>query len=147
MAELIVVTEEGFAPDAWHESSQIALGDLTAAASLPAMEKRVLQVMGDDDPALILPHLHKFARIAISFPTAQDGRGFSLARLLRDAGYEGKLRAIGPLITDQYRHLRQSGFDELAITPSHAERMPEQHWLDVIGLALPSYQGRLIRYD
>ena len=147
MTELIVVTEVGFAPDAWHKSSQISLGDLAAGAPLPQIEDKVLQVMGDDDPALILPHLHQLSRIAINFPSAQDGRGFSLARVLRDAGYLGKLRAIGPLITDQYRHLRQSGFDDLAITPSHAERMPEEHWQDVIALPLPSYQGRLISYD
>ena len=147
MTELIVVTEVGFAPDAWHKSSQISLGDLRAGAPLPQIEDKVLQVMGDDDPALILPHLHQLSRIAINFPSAQDGRGFSVARVLRDAGYQGKLRAIGPLITDQYRHLRQSGFDDLAITPSHAERMPEEHWQDVIALPLPSYQGRLISYD
>ena len=147
MEGLIIVTEAGFAADAWRGFAHVGLEDLAAGAPVPAFDDGVLQVMGDDEPEAILPYLKNFPRITITFPKSQDGRGFSLARLLREAGYEGQLRAVGPLITDQYRHLKQSGFDDLAITPAHAERMPEQHWLDVIALPLPNYQNRLIRYD
>ncbi|MCE2517469.1 MAG: hypothetical protein J4F41_06470, partial [Alphaproteobacteria bacterium] len=59
---------------------------------------------------------------------------------------KGRLRAEGPLMTDQYRHVRQSGFDEVAISHELAQRMPESHWLDVINLPLPDYQNRLIQY-
>ena len=50
--------------------------------------------------------------IAIKFPTFSDGRGFSLARLLRERyQYTGELRAIGGIIRDQLYLLRRCGFN------------------------------------
>lgn len=50
--------------------------------------------------------------IAINFPTFMDGRGFSIARLLRERyGYGGELRAIGHVIQDQLFYLKRCGFD------------------------------------
>ena len=42
------------------------------------------------------------ALIEIAFPAFADGRGFSLARLIRRAGFKGELRASGRLLADQY---------------------------------------------
>jgi len=36
--------------------------------------------------------------IAVAFPAFADGRGFSLARLLRRAGFTGELRASGRIV-------------------------------------------------
>lgn len=50
--------------------------------------------------------------IAINFPIFMDGRGFSLARLLRQRyGYQGELRAIGHIIRDQFCYLQRCGFN------------------------------------
>jgi len=50
--------------------------------------------------------------IAIKFPKFVDGRGFSLARLLRERyQYTGELRAIGGIIRDQLYLLRRCGFN------------------------------------
>lgn len=49
--------------------------------------------------------------LVLEFDAFRDGRGFSLAAILRERGYRGRLIATGRLIPDQARHLRRSGFD------------------------------------
>ena len=50
--------------------------------------------------------------IAIKFPKFADGRGFSVARLLRERyTYKGEIRAIGEIIRDQLYLLRRCGFN------------------------------------
>jgi phosphoadenosine phosphosulfate reductase len=59
--------------------------------------------------------------IAIAFPSFTDGRGFSLARLLRERhGFKGELRAVGHLIPDHGQFLLRSGFDTAEITDPEA---------------------------
>ena len=50
--------------------------------------------------------------VAINFPKFVDGRGFSLARLLRERyGYIGEIRAIGQFIRDQLFMMQRCGFN------------------------------------
>ena len=50
--------------------------------------------------------------VAIKFPKFVDGRGFSMARLLRERyGYQGEIRAIGEIIRDQLYLLQRCGFN------------------------------------
>lgn len=50
--------------------------------------------------------------IAINFPKFVDGRGFSLARLLRERyGYIGEIRAVGHFIRDQLYMMQRCGFN------------------------------------
>ena len=50
--------------------------------------------------------------IAINFPKFVDGRGFSLARLLRERyGYIGEIRAMGDIIRDQLFLMQRCGFN------------------------------------
>lgn len=59
--------------------------------------------------------------IAIAFPSFTDGRGFSLARLLRERhGFKGEIRAVGHLIPDHGQFLLRSGFDTAEITDPEA---------------------------
>jgi uncharacterized protein (DUF934 family) len=56
--------------------------------------------------------LAQFSVIAIDFPVFMDGRGFSIARLLRDRySYKGEVRATGGIIRDQLCYLKRSGFN------------------------------------
>ena len=82
----------------------------------------------DVDPATLGDHLG-LSLVAIDFPAMGDGRGFSLARRLRELGYRGRLRATGRLIADQYAMARRVGFDEVEIPASLAQRQPEPQWL------------------
>ena len=68
---------------------------------------------GDDARALI-PHLDRLALIEVAFPSFRDGRGYSAARILREAGYAGELRAPGDVLVDQIRFMRRCGFDSFA---------------------------------
>ncbi len=63
------------------------------------------------------PHLDRF-------PSFSDGRGLSLAKRLRRAGFKGTLRASGPLIADQFREALDCGFDEIELPDAMAARQP-----------------------
>jgi len=48
----------------------------------------------------------------VNFPKFGDGRGFSIARLLRERyGYKGELRAVGQVARDHLYYMEQCGFD------------------------------------
>jgi len=55
--------------------------------------------------------------LVLEFDAFRDGRGFSLASVLRERGYTGRLIAAGKLLPDQARHLRRSGFDAVELSP------------------------------
>src|SRR5690606_10237684 len=80
------------------------------------------------------------ALIAIGFPAYSDGRGFSLARQLRRAGFTGRLRASGPLIVDQFAYALFCGFDEIALPASSAGRQPAEQWQRALGQVGARYQ-------
>jgi len=69
-----------------------------------------------DDPMALADDLASLAVIAVEFPSFTDGRGYSIARLLRERlGYQGELRAIGDIQRDQLYYLSQVGFDAFAV--------------------------------
>jgi uncharacterized protein (DUF934 family) len=66
----------------------------------------------DDDPAEIAGALDRLALVAVRFPSFADGRGYSIARLLRQRhGWQGELRAVGDVLRDQMFYLSRCGFD------------------------------------
>lgn len=68
------------------------------------------------EPDELVPFLDALNVIALPFADFTDGRGFSLARIIRDRlGYRGELRATGDLIPDQVAFLRQVGFDAFEV--------------------------------
>jgi uncharacterized protein (DUF934 family) len=67
---------------------------------------------GDEAPDALLPDLARVPVIAIQFPRFADGRGYSLARILRCRhGYRGELRAVGDVLRDQVFYMSRVGFD------------------------------------
>jgi uncharacterized protein (DUF934 family) len=65
-----------------------------------------------ESPEAIAGDLQRFALIAVNFPKFGDGRGYSIARLLRERyGYKGELRAIGDVLHDHLHFMKQCGFD------------------------------------
>jgi uncharacterized protein (DUF934 family) len=78
--------------------------------SQPWPKEKVLRLEPGDDPASI--SLEGVARVEISFPKFGDGRGYSIARLLRERrGYRGELRAVGHITRDLLLFLERCGFD------------------------------------
>ena len=78
--------------------------------------------------------------IAVEFPAFSDGRGFSLARLLRKGGFAGELRALGPVIADQFAFAWACGFDTIHIPDLLADRQPPEQWRGTLGSISQSYQ-------
>jgi uncharacterized protein (DUF934 family) len=64
--------------------------------------------------------------VEIDFPRFRDGRGYSSARILREAGYTGEIKATGDVLIDELLFMRRCGFDSFApdapIAPEAAER-------------------------
>jgi uncharacterized protein (DUF934 family) len=70
----------------------------------------------NEGPEAIAADLQRFALIAVNFPKFGDGRGYSIARLLRERyGYKGELRAIGDVLHDHLHFMKQCGFDAFAL--------------------------------
>ena len=73
-----------------------------------------VRVEPGDDARDLIPFLEQLRLIEVDFPSFMDGRGYSAARILREAGYKGELRAVGDVLIDQLSHLRRCGFDAFA---------------------------------
>lgn len=75
-----------------------------------------LQVSPGEKVEDIADDLGRFSSIAINFPAFTDGRGYSSARLLRERyGYEGELRAVGDVLTDQIPFMRRCGINAFVV--------------------------------
>ncbi len=106
-----------------------ALADVPAAPAIVPLalwraERGALLARGNvgvllgpaDDPGAIAEDAATVPVIAVDFPKFTDGRGYSIARLLRERhGYRGELRAVGDVLRDQLFALSQCGFDAFAL--------------------------------
>lgn len=101
------------APSAASLSADVQPLSLEAFLAAPGNATAVRIEPGDDARAL-LPYCDRLALVEVTFPVFGDGRGYSSARLLREAGYRGELRASGDVLVDQLAALRRCGFDTAA---------------------------------
>lgn len=85
----------------------------TLRKQLPARSGRLgVWLAESDEPAEIAGDFRHLRLIAVRFPRASDGRGYSLGRLLRERhGWQGELRAIGDIQRDHLHFLARCGFD------------------------------------
>lgn len=81
------------------------------------VKRLAIEVGGDVLPEDYADLLPKVAMVAIRFPKFADGRGFTVARELREHyGYRGEIRACGEFIPDQMQYLARCGFDVFEIS-------------------------------
>lgn len=99
-----------------------------------------IEVANTTTPESLVPYFAGLDLIAIAFPAYADGRGFSLARRLRRLGFRGTLRAVGPLIADQFAYALACGFDELELPEASAARQPASHWASAAAAFSATYQ-------
>lgn len=96
----------------------------------------------DEGPEPIASDVDRFALIAVKFPKFGDGRGYSIARLLRErCGYEGELRAIGDVLHDHLYFMEQCGFDAFALRDDQDAREA----LSVFATFSDGYQTSVLR--
>lgn len=70
----------------------------------------------NEEPGELAADVGALPLIAVNFPSFQDGRGYSTARLLRERyGYKGELRAVGDVLIDELFYLSRVGFDAFAL--------------------------------
>ncbi len=84
---------------------------VTVDAFLDESNAAAVRIEPGDDARELLPHLGRLSLVEVNFPAFGDGRGYSSARILREAGYEGELRAVGDVLVDQLAYMRRCGFD------------------------------------
>ena len=135
----ILVNDRGFTADDWtHDVTPLeALGANDVGPVL------AIDVPSDADPGDLAGRLQDIDLIRVDFPSFADGRGFTIARRLRLMGYQGRLRARGHVIADQFAMARRSGFDEVEIDADLARRQPEPEWLARANWQEHDYQRRL----
>ena len=73
-----------------------------------------VRVEAGDDVRRLAPHLDRIRLIEVDFPKFRDGRGFSSARVLREMGYTGEIKATGDVLVDLVFFMRRCGFDSFA---------------------------------
>lgn len=129
----VIVTDTGFTPVA--DTTNPTLADLGAGTAV--------DLAHTEDPATLEPVLGQLSLIRVAFPAFSDGRAFTIGRRLRMMGYTGELRALGPVIADQYAMARRVGFDAVEIPDTLAERQPEDQWKFRANWKAHDYQSRL----
>lgn len=135
-ATTIIVRDAGFASEDWTGRLVPLSGGLAANAD-------GVDVASADDVTALAGQLERLRMIRIEFPSFADGRGFTLARRLRQMGYTGRLRARGHVLADQYAMARRAGFDEVEISTDLAARQPEAQWRARADWRAHDYQARL----
>lgn len=103
-------------------------------ATFPLMGVRITSDKLPSD----IPELERLALIAIEFPRFTDGRGYSIARQLRDRHrFSGELRAVGWVLRDQLFYLERCGFDAFELKPGK----PLESALEAFGEFSATYQA------
>ncbi|PVX29075.1 DUF934 domain-containing protein [Sphingomonas pokkalii] len=95
--------------DEAHDEPAVTLDSFFGQSNATAV-----RIESGEDVRALLPHLDRIALIEVSFPSFRDGRGYSTGRILREAGYQGELRAQGDVLVDQIPLMRRCGFDSFA---------------------------------
>jgi phosphoadenosine phosphosulfate reductase len=121
-----LINRHGFVADDWPTDAPSVAYD--ALVEAPTEGPFAVDFANDADPILLEGDFHRISMIRVPFPSSSDGRGFSVARQLRMLGYRGRLRAVGHVLSDQFRGALRVGFDEVEIPSELAARQPEEHW-------------------
>ncbi len=112
------MTDLGTSPDAvqfrFRDDEVVDQASVTVDAFVEQSNANAVRIEPGDDARALLPHLDRIALVEVNFPVFGDGRGYSSARLLREAGYTGELRAVGDVAVDQLFNMRRCGFDAFA---------------------------------
>ena len=87
---------------------------VTIDAFLGQSNATAVRIEAGEDVRQLIPFLDRLALVEIDFPRFRDGRGYSSAKILREAGYTGELRAAGDVLVDQVLFMRRVGFDSFA---------------------------------
>ena len=110
-----MVDSLGTSPDEvqfrFRDDEPVDHGTVTVDACCDQTNAAAVRIEPGDDARVLLPFIGRLALVEVNFPSFGDGRGYSAARILREAGYQGELRAVGDVLVDQIVAMRRCGFD------------------------------------
>jgi uncharacterized protein (DUF934 family) len=117
-----------FRGDAPFDSPIASLADFLAGGNFAAV-----RIEPGEDVRALAPHLERLKLVEVAFPKFRDGRGYSSARILREAGFAGEIRAVGDVLVDQIGFMRRVGFDsfvpdaplDLRVVQATLDRYPD----------------------
>ena len=122
---------------------------VTLDAFLEQPDATAVRLEAGEDARRLIPYLDRLQLIEVSFPRFRDGRGFSSARILREAGYKGELRAEGDVLIDLLFFMRRCGFDSFAsqhsLNPADVEAALNRYgnvYQDATDAAVPIWKLR-----
>ena len=95
-----------------------------------------VRIEAGDDVRRLAPALDRVKLVEVDFPKFRDGRGFSSARVLREMGYTGEIKATGDVLVDLVLFMRRCGFDSYEIPP----QVDAAAWLTSLGGISVVYQ-------
>ena len=98
-----------FRDDEAHDEPAVSIDAFLGQSNATAV-----RIEAGEDARQLIPYLDRLALVEIDFPRFRDGRGYSSARILREAGYKGEIRASGDVLVDQMLFMRRCGFDSFA---------------------------------
>lgn len=109
-------------------------------------QARGVALASSDRLDALVPHLTMLDLVAIDFPKFRDGRGFTIARSLREhRGFDGEIRATGHLLPDQFSMLLECGFT----TVQAPDDRPVARWSEILEIqphgAAPARPVQLFR--
>lgn len=141
----VIVREGSFVRDDWAKQGG-SFHDFDAMPLRPHdfdIEQLGIDVPNSLDPDSLSGFIGEVSAIRVPFPSFADGRGFSIAKRVRQLGFQGLLRAHGHVICDQYPLALRSGFDEIEISEDLAARQPETEWSEAFERVPNNYLDRL----
>ena len=106
--------QDGANPLRFRDDEPVGDPAVTVDAFAEQTNANAVRLEPGDDARLLLPFLDRLSLIEVNFPNYGDGRGYSSARVLREHGFTGELRAVGDVLLDQLSHMRRCGFDSFA---------------------------------
>jgi uncharacterized protein (DUF934 family) len=87
-----------------------------AVISSPTADTQVLVLAPESDPLSKDIRWEGITRVDIAFPNFTDGRGYSIARILRTRlQFKGDIRATGDVLVDQLSYMARCGFTSFAL--------------------------------
>ncbi len=101
---------------AWEHGTLLTLADWLKRDAADADAPVGIVLMPTDDPLALAGRLDGLAVIAVEFAKFSDGRGYSIATLLRSRlGFKGEIRAVGDVLIDQLFAMARCGIDSFAL--------------------------------
>ncbi len=122
-----IIKNRAIVEDNWSmlADDALAAGDIVVPFSRWLAESDALKahagkvavfVEGDQDIDQLSEEASNFELIVINFKLFGDGRGYSIARLLRERfNYQGEIRATGDVLHDQLGYMLRCGFNSFAM--------------------------------